>query len=352
MFDRRLLALAAAVAVDGLRHLRNRHEPFSPANPFANASPLPYQAPPFDKIHDDDYQPAIEEGMRVQLAEVARIAADTAAPTFDNTIVALEKTGALLTRANNVVPGDHAGEHQRHAAGGCRRRIAPKLAAHDDAIHLNAALFARVKALHDRRAALGLDSVADVPGRALLPGLRARRRAALRLRQDEASRAERGGIEARHRVPEPPARGDEGRRRWSISDTAELAGLERRARSPPPPRPRRRASSTASGCSRCRTRRSSRARRRSRDRATRERLFRASTTRTEHGDSNDTRALVLRLAQLRAERARLLGFPNLAAYVARRPDGEDAGPRDQAADRHGPRRHGTRRAARPARCRR
>ena len=75
---------------------------FTASNPFASASTLPYQAPPFDKIRNEDYQPAIEEGMRVQIAEVERIAADSAAPTFDNTIAALEKTGLLLTRASNA----------------------------------------------------------------------------------------------------------------------------------------------------------------------------------------------------------------------------------------------------------
>ena len=68
--------------------------PFTSANPFASASPLLYQAPPFDRIHDADYQPAVEEGMRRQLAEVAAIASDTAVPSFDNTIVALERSGA------------------------------------------------------------------------------------------------------------------------------------------------------------------------------------------------------------------------------------------------------------------
>jgi len=76
--------------------------PFSSSNPFASASPLLYQAPPFDRIHDADYQPAVEEGMRRQLAEVEGIASDTAAPSFENTIVALERSGALLTRAFKV----------------------------------------------------------------------------------------------------------------------------------------------------------------------------------------------------------------------------------------------------------
>src|SRR5690349_11913554 len=67
-------------------------------NPFFTASTLPYQAPPFDKIKDSDYQPAIEEGMKQQLAEVEQIANSAEAPTFENTYVALEKSGILLSR--------------------------------------------------------------------------------------------------------------------------------------------------------------------------------------------------------------------------------------------------------------
>src|ERR1700723_3371526 len=66
---------------------------FGPANPFYAPSALPFHAPPFDKIKDEDYQPAIEAGMARQLAEIERIADDPAAPTFENTFVGLEKSG-------------------------------------------------------------------------------------------------------------------------------------------------------------------------------------------------------------------------------------------------------------------
>src|ERR1700734_745060 len=72
---------------------------FGPSNPFYAPSTLPFHAPPFDKIKDADYQPAIEAGMAAQLAEIQRIADNPAAPTFDNTIVAMEKSGRLLDRA-------------------------------------------------------------------------------------------------------------------------------------------------------------------------------------------------------------------------------------------------------------
>src|SRR6187549_332166 len=75
---------------------------FSSANPFAQPSSLPYQAPAFDRIRNADYQPAIEEGMRRQRAELDSIARQQASPTFDNTIVALERTGDLLNRTLRV----------------------------------------------------------------------------------------------------------------------------------------------------------------------------------------------------------------------------------------------------------
>src|SRR5947209_20561370 len=132
--------------------------PFTSANPFASASPLLYQAPPFDRIHDADYQPAVEEGMRRQLAEVAGIASDTAAPSFDNTIVALERSGALLTRAFKVF----IAMTQANTDDTLQRvqtEEAPRLAAHLDAIHLNDTLFRRIRSVYDRRGDLGLDSV-------------------------------------------------------------------------------------------------------------------------------------------------------------------------------------------------
>src|SRR5689334_6555326 len=72
------------------------------ANPLATRSPLPFQAPPFDRIRDSDYAPAIAEGMRQQLAEIAAIAGRIDAPTFANTIEALERSGELLTRAGKI----------------------------------------------------------------------------------------------------------------------------------------------------------------------------------------------------------------------------------------------------------
>ena len=110
------LAIAASLLLIGCG--RTAPAPFSSENPFATASPLLYQAPPFDKIHDADYQPALEDGMRVQLARSrAAIATIRRAPTFDNTIVAMEQTGAAAApRANESFQAVTAGEHGRHPA--------------------------------------------------------------------------------------------------------------------------------------------------------------------------------------------------------------------------------------------
>jgi len=130
---------------------------FGPSNPFYAPSTLPFQAPPFDKIKDDDYQPAIEAGMAQQQAEIRTIADNPAAPTFDNTIVALEKSGRLLDRATAVFFGV-TGANINPTLQNVKTIEAPKLAAHQDFLFLNTKLFARIAALYKERGTLGLDA--------------------------------------------------------------------------------------------------------------------------------------------------------------------------------------------------
>src|SRR5258707_166118 len=128
---------------------------FGPGNPFYVPSALPFQAPPFDKIKDNDYQSAIEAGMAEQRKEIRAIADNPAAPTFENTIVAMEKTGALFQRAYaafNAVTGANTNPVLEKV----QREEAPKLAAHSDAIYLDAKLFHRVAAVHEKRESLKL----------------------------------------------------------------------------------------------------------------------------------------------------------------------------------------------------
>src|SRR5579863_488314 len=100
---------------------------FGPSNPFYAASSLPFHAPPFDKIKDEDYQPAIEAGMARQLAEVRAIAANSAAPTVENTLVPLEKSGALLDRAMQAFNGV-TGANTDPTLQAAKSALAPKLA--------------------------------------------------------------------------------------------------------------------------------------------------------------------------------------------------------------------------------
>src|SRR5271168_4998147 len=104
---------------------------FGPDNPFYAKSTLPFQAPPFDKIKDSDYQPAIEAGMAEQLKEMKAIADNPAAPTFDNTVVAMERSGALFDRAMAAFSGV-AGANTNPELERIQQEEAPKLAAHRD----------------------------------------------------------------------------------------------------------------------------------------------------------------------------------------------------------------------------
>ena len=125
-------------------------------NPLLTESSLPYHVPPFDKIKDEHFVPAIEAGMRDQLKEVEVVANDSEKPTFDNTIVALERTGRLLDRAQRTFSNLNAC-NTNPTLQKIDKEMAPKLAAHHDEIFLNPKLFARVQQLYDNRNHLGLD---------------------------------------------------------------------------------------------------------------------------------------------------------------------------------------------------
>src|ERR1017187_8206079 len=116
---------------------------FGPANPFYAPSTLPFEAPPFDKIKDEDYQPAIEAGMAQQQIEIQAIADNPAAPTFDNTIVAMEKSGLLFDRVMAAFNGVTS-SNTNPVLQNVKTIEAPQLAAHQDFIFLNTKLFARV----------------------------------------------------------------------------------------------------------------------------------------------------------------------------------------------------------------
>jgi peptidyl-dipeptidase Dcp len=286
--------------------------PFTGANPFAQPSSLQYQAPQFNRIKDLDYQSAIEEGMRRQLREVDSISRQTSEPTFDNTVVALERTGVLLTRSLKVF-GAIVNANTNDTLQQIQTTEAPKLAAHSDAIYLNPRLFRRVESVYQRRTGLALTPEQTAlleryhrdfvrAGAQLSPADKTRLSA---LNQEEAKLST--AFENKLLAATKAAA-------LVIDDPAQLKGLSK--------------DDLAAAAEAAKERgmpgkhvivlqnttqhplQASLA-----NRAVRQRLFEASTRRADRGDSNDTRAIIRRLAVLRAQRAALLGFPNYAAYA-------------------------------------
>ncbi len=125
-------------------------------NPLLVESTLPFHYPRFDLVKNEDYAPAFEQGMADQLKETDAIAKNPEKPTFDNTIVAMEKSGELLTRTNAIFSNLN-GCNTNPEMQKLQRALAPRLAAHTDAIRLNPELFARIDALYAARTTLGLD---------------------------------------------------------------------------------------------------------------------------------------------------------------------------------------------------
>jgi peptidyl-dipeptidase Dcp len=308
-----LIPLAARVASpQGATPAQNASATFDESNPFARPSPLPYQAPPFDKIKDSDYKPAIEEGMRRELAEIESIANTSEAPTFANTIEAMERTGELLRRVQRAFSGV-AQSNTNPTVQQVQTEEAPKLAAHHDAIYLNPRLFARVKSIYDRRASLGLAAEANflveryyrdfVRAGALLSDADKTTLRALNREQSQLTNQFRNRVLA-----------DTNDSAIVVENRAELEGL--------PQADVDAAAEAAKGRGlggkwiiTLQNTTQQPALTYLKNRAVRERLFKASAARGNHGGDNDTQAIVKRLAELRARRARLLGFPTCAAYV-------------------------------------
>jgi peptidyl-dipeptidase Dcp len=283
---------------------------YGPNNPFYAPSTLPFQAPPFDKIKDSDYQPAIDAGMAMQINEVEAIANNPAPPTFENTIVALERSGQLLTRVMTVF-NCVTGANTNPALQKVQAYEAPRLAAHQDAIYLNSKLFARVKAVYEQRASLPLDPeslrLVEYDYQQFVKAganLSDADKAKLKKLNEEESTLENTFENQLLAATKAGA--------FSTTDEKTLAGL--------------------SEAQIAAARQSAQARKQQgwlvplqnttqqpvladlSDRATRQAIFLNSWNRAEHGDANDTRATIARLAQLRAEKAALLGFPNYAAW--------------------------------------
>lgn len=280
-------------------------------NPFFEASRLPFEAPPFDKISDSDYKPALEAGMQEQSSEIQTIAESDDAPTFENTIVAMERSGALLNRVAKVF-FSLTQSNTNDTLQAVQAEVAPRLAAHRDSIYLDSKLFARVKSIYDRRASLGLDDEARylveryyrtfVRAGALLSDAD---KATLReLNQEEAKLT----TDFRNRV-----RADTNESAVVVADKAELDGLSEGdvAAAADAAKARGLAGKWVITLQNT-TRQPIVTAMKSRE--LRARVLRASSNRGNHGGPNDTRDIVKRLAELRATQAKLLGYPTYAAF--------------------------------------
>jgi len=246
---------------------------FSASNPFFKPSKLPFEAPAFDQIKNSDFKPALEAGMKQQLAEINSIANNTETPTFDNTILAIEKSGQLLGRVRRVFDL-FTGANTNPDLQKLQEEVAPKLTANNDAIYLDGKLFNKVKTIYEKRAQLKLDAeslrlVEFYYQKFQLAGANlseADKDQLKTLNKEEASLST----------------------KFSNQLLAAGKGLANTTQQPP-----------LQSMS---------------DRSARQKLFESSWNRAEKGDENDTRKVISRIAQIRAQQANLLGFKNYASW--------------------------------------
>jgi peptidyl-dipeptidase Dcp len=281
------------------------------ANPFLVESTLPYHAPPFDKIKDEHFAPAIEAGMREQLKEVDAVANNSEKPTFENTIVGLERTGRLLDRVERTFSNLNAC-NTNPAMQKIEKEMAPKLSAHRDAIHLNGKLFARVQELYNNREKLGLD-----PESAYLLERYYKDfvRAGAKLSDPDKEKLKKINAElARLQTDfEQNVLKEKNASSLVVDRKEDLAGLS----------DNQMASVTAAAKAEHKEGKFVIQLQNTtgqpllgslKNRPLRQRIMDASLARNSKGGEFDTRKVVLRTAQLRAERAKLLGYENHAAY--------------------------------------
>ena len=303
------LRMAALVAVAAVS-VGVAEGQFGPANPFYKASALPFQAPPFDKIKDGDYEPAILAGMDEQTREVRAIADNPAAPTFANTIVAMEKSGELLHRASAAFSGV-AGAYTNPALEKVQQDIAPKGAAHEDAIYLDAKLFARVSTLYKERTTLGLDGesmrLLEVYYKHFIrAGAQLDDAGKARLKEINAEESRLSNQFSRRLLAATKAGA------FVTADQAKLAGLSEAQLAAAQADAKARGAQGYVLPLQNTTQQPVLAQ--MSDRAGRKALFNDSWNRAERGGDNDTRETIAKLARLRAEKGKLLGFDSYAAW--------------------------------------
>lgn len=317
----RILITAGALALGSSAATLDKPMDFGPDNPFYAPSTLPFHAPPFDKIKDSDYQPAIEAGMAEQRQEIREIADNPAPPTFANTFVAMEKTGQLFNRvmaAFNGVTGANLNPDLQKV----QDFEAPRLAAHHDAIFLDAKLFQRVAAIYQQRDSLKLDSESlrlvefyykkfVHSGANLSDSDKAELK---KLNEEESTLSHAFTTKLLAATKEGALVAKEKEELAGLSDAqitaAVLAAKDRKLEGYVIPLQNTTQQPDLDSLHRS---------------ASRQTLFENSWNRAERGGANDTRDTIARLAQLRAHKAKLLGFPNYAAWkledqMAKTPD--------------------------------
>ncbi|WP_210501790.1 peptidyl-dipeptidase Dcp [Pantoea ananatis] len=289
-------------------------------NPFFNVSSLPYHTPPFDQIQETDFLPALQAGMEEKRQEVLAIATNPEAATFLNTCEALEKSGQLLTRVSlvfNAMTSAHTSPYLQQVD----EDIAPQLTALNDEIMLNRPLFSRIDQVYLQRNSLDAESkrlVEVLWQRFQLAGanLPETQKQQLKALNQEAARL---STQFTNKLLAATKAGG-----LVVNDVQQLAGLS------PSDLAVAQAAAAARGLENAwllvlQNTTQQPALQSLEDRPTRQALFHAAMTRSEKNDDNDTRALVLRLAQVRAEQAKLLGFASFAAWqlqdqMAKTPD--------------------------------
>jgi peptidyl-dipeptidase Dcp len=316
-----ILITAGAMTLGSSAATLDKPMDFGPNNPFYAPSSLLFHAPPFDKIKDSDYQPAIEAGMAEQRQEMRAIADNPAPPTFENTLVAMEKTGQLFNRvmaAFNGVTGANLNPELQKV----QDLEAPRLAAHSDAIFLDSQLFQRVVTIYQRRDSLKLDAESlrlvefyyqkFVHSGANLSD--SEKTELKKLNEEESTLTNAFTTKLLAATKDAAFVSKEKNALSGLGDAritaAALAAKDRRLEGYVLPLQNTTQQPDLDSLSR---------------RATRQTLFENSWNRAERGGPNDTREIVSRLAQLRSQKAKLLGFPNYASWkledqMAKTPD--------------------------------
>jgi peptidyl-dipeptidase Dcp len=281
------------------------------ANPFFKTSTLPLQYPAFDKIRNEHFAPAFKAGMEQELKEVAAIANNPKPATFENTVVALERGGQLLRRVRTAF-SNLQGANTNDALDAIDQEMSPKLAAHADAIYLNAKLFQRIQSLYDKRDKLGLDAEsAYLLERYHLDFVRAG--AKLNAADKEKLKALNGQIATLQTTFTQNVLKETNASALVVDTREELAGMSEAAINAAAAAAKERGLQGKYVIALMNTTGQPPLSELTND-GVRARLMAASQARGSRGGEFDNREVVRKLATLRAEQANLLGYENFAAY--------------------------------------